>query len=60
VLWGKRKAENSSPHLPQKFVARLPLKKKFCVHISSLIELYKEREREKDFSIGTHIVPCGL
>ena len=50
------------PHLPQKFVARLPLKKKFCVHISSLIELYKEREREreKDFSIGTHIVPCGL
>jgi hypothetical protein len=54
---GKRKAVNSSL-LPQKFVARLPLK--FCVHISSLIELYKEREREKDFSIGTHIVPCGL
>ena len=36
----------------KKFVARLPLK--FCVHISSLIELFKEREREKDFSIGTY------
>ena len=42
---GHTKAKNSSL-LPQKFVARLPLK--VCVHISSLIELYKERERERE------------
>ena len=41
------------PHLPQKFVARLPLKK-FCVHISSLIELYK-RERERRTLASVHI-----
>ena len=43
------------PHLPQKFVARLPLKKKFCVHISSLIELNKERERERRTLASVHI-----
>ena len=52
-MWGKRKLKNSSL-LPQKFVARLPLKKKFCVHISSLIELFKERERERRTLASVH------